>query len=157
MLIFAFFPLLALLAQPMGHISYWFPIIIIGIAGAAHQAWSANLFSTIGDMFPKSAVATITGIGGMAGGLGAFLINKGSGVLFDFSSGSAMVDGNVSVMTKELLAKGAQYVTEPMEFFGFEGIRAGYFIIFCICAVAYLIGWTVMKTLVPKYKPIVIE
>src|SRR5659263_678190 len=69
MLIFAFFPLLALLAQPLGYISYWFPIVIIGIAGAAHQAWSANLFSTIGDMFPKSAVATITGIGGMAGGI----------------------------------------------------------------------------------------
>jgi ACS family hexuronate transporter-like MFS transporter len=132
MLIFAFFPLLALLAQPMGHFSYWFPIIIIGIAGAAHQAWSANLFSTIGDMFPKSAVASITGIGGMAGGIGAFLINKGSGVLFDFAQNT------------------------NMKFFGFEGIRAGYFIIFCICAVAYLIGWVVMKTLVPKYKPILV-
>ena len=60
MLIFAFFPLLALLAQPLGHMTYWFPVIIIGIAGAAHQAWSANIFSTIGDMFPKSAIATIT-------------------------------------------------------------------------------------------------
>ena len=59
MLIFAFFPLLALLAQPLGHTSYWFPVIIIGIACAAHQAWSANLFSTIGDMFPKSAIATM--------------------------------------------------------------------------------------------------
>ncbi len=68
-----------------------------------------------------------------------------------------MVAGKVSVMTKELLATGAQYVTEPMKFFGFEGIRAGYFIIFCICAVAYLIGWIVMKMLVPKYKPIIVE
>jgi ACS family hexuronate transporter-like MFS transporter len=158
MLIFAFFPLLALLAQPMGHLSYWFPVIIIGIAAAAHQAWSANLFSTIGDMFPKSAIATITGIGGMAGGLGAFLINKGSGVLFDFSSGSTtLADGTVSVMTKELLAGGAQYLTEPMKLLGFEGISAGYFIIFCICAVAYLIGWIVMKLLVPVYEPIEVE
>ncbi|MDD5284012.1 MAG: MFS transporter, partial [Bacteroidales bacterium] len=54
MLIFAFFPLLTMLAQPLGSISYWIPVIIIGIAGAAHQAWSANLYSTIGDMFPKS-------------------------------------------------------------------------------------------------------
>jgi ACS family hexuronate transporter-like MFS transporter len=154
MLIFAFFPLLALLAQPLGHLSYWFPVIIIGIAAAAHQAWSANLFSTIGDMFPKSAVATITGIGGMAGGIGSFIINKGSGALFDFASGSTMTGDTVTVMTKELLANGAQYVTQPMKFFGFEGIRAGYFIIFCICAVAYLIGWTVMKMLVPKYKPV---
>jgi len=131
MLIFAFFPLLALLAQPLGYYSYWFPVIIIGIAGAAHQAWSANIFSTVGDMFPKSAIATITGIGGMAGGIGSFLINKGSGVLFDFAKNS------------------------NMKFFGFEGIKSGYFIIFSICAVAYLIGWSVMKTLVPKYKPIV--
>lgn len=130
MLIFAFFPLLALFAQPLGHISVWIPVIIIGIAGAAHQAWSANLFSTIGDMFPKYAVATITGIGGMAGGVGSFLINKGSGALFDFSEKSSM------------------------KLFGFEGINAGYFIIFCICAVAYLIGWIIMKSLVPKYKPI---
>jgi ACS family hexuronate transporter-like MFS transporter len=130
MLIFAFFPLLALLAQPLGDYSYWFPIIIIGIAGAAHQAWSANIFSTVGDMFPRSAIATVTGIGGMAGGIGSYLINKGSGVLFDYTE-----------MTQ-------------MKFMGFEGIKSGYFIIFSICAVAYLIGWSVMKSLVPKYKPI---
>jgi len=133
MLIFAFFPLLALLAQPLGHISYWFPIVIIGIAAAAHQAWSANIFSTIGDMFPKSAIATITGIGGMAGGFGGFIINKGSGALFDAAQ------------------------TTNLQYFGFEGIQSGYFIIFSICAVAYLIGWIVMKILVPKYKLIVVE
>jgi len=130
MLIFAFFPLLALLAQPLGTISYWLPVIIIGIAGAAHQAWSANIFSTVGDMFPRKAIATITGIGGMAGGVGSFFINKGSGVLFDYAGQSQMV------------------------FMGFKGESAGYFIIFAICSVAYLIGWGVMKTLVPHYKPI---
>ncbi|TFD96920.1 MFS transporter [Dysgonomonas capnocytophagoides] len=130
MLIFAFFPLLALFAQPLGHISYWFPIIIIGIAGAAHQAWSANIFSTIGDMFPKKAIATITGIGGMAGGIGSFLINKGSGILFDHAGQT------------------------QMSFMGFKGEETGYFIIFSVCAVAYLIGWAIMKSLVPKYKPI---
>jgi ACS family hexuronate transporter-like MFS transporter len=130
MLIFAFFPLLTLLAQPLGHYSVWIPVIIIGIAGAAHQSWSANIFSTVSDMFPKSAIATITGIGGMAGGIGSFLINKGSGKLFDFA--------------KET----------NMKFMGFEGITSGYFIIFSICAVAYLIGWVVMKKLVPKYAPI---
>jgi ACS family hexuronate transporter-like MFS transporter len=41
-----------------------------------------------------------------------------------------------------------------MKFMGFEGIESGYFIIFSICAVAYLIGWTIMKKLVPKYAPI---
>ena len=41
-----------------------------------------------------------------------------------------------------------------MEFMGFVGKPAGYFIIFCLCSVAYLIGWSVMKALVPKYKPV---
>ncbi len=130
MLIFAFFPLLTLLAQPLGYISVWIPVVIIGIAGAAHQSWSANIFSTVGDMFPRSAIATITGIGGMAGGIGSFLINKGSGMLFDHAAETRM------------------------KLFGFEGIESGYLIIFAVCAVAYLIGWRIMKTLVPVYKPI---
>jgi ACS family hexuronate transporter-like MFS transporter len=81
-------------------------------------------------MFPKSTIATITGIGGMAGGIGSVLINKGSGLLFDYAQ------------------------TTGMKFMGFEGINSGYFIIFCICAVAYLLAWCIMKLLVPKYKPI---
>ena len=157
MLIFAFFPLLALFAQPLGSYSYWFPVIIIGIAGAAHQSWSANIFSTVSDMFPKTAIATVTGIGGMAGGIGSFLINKGSGMLFTYAAGTTMADGTEVEMTKDLLKEGAQYVRPAMEFMGFSGKPAGYFIIFCICAVAYLIGWVVMKALVPKYKPIVLE
>ena len=54
MLIFAFFPMLALFAQPLGQYSAWWPAIIIGFVGAGHQAWSANIFSTTGDMFPKT-------------------------------------------------------------------------------------------------------
>lgn len=154
MLIFAFFPLLAVFAQPLGHLSYWFPIIIIGIAGAAHQAWSANIFTTVSDMFPKAAIATVTGIGGLAGGAGSVLINKGSGLLFDYSRGSAMLDGTEVPMTKELLQSGAQFVREPINVMGYHGIEAGYFIIFGVCAIAYLIGWVVMKSLVPKYNPI---
>lgn len=135
MLIFAFFPLLALFAQPLQGYSIWFPAIIIGLAGAGHQAWSANIFSTIGDMFPKSTIATITGIGTMAGGIGSTLINMGAGKLFDYAA-----------------AQG-----EAFTFFGFAGKPAGYMIIFCICAVAYIIAWSIMKTLVPKHKPIVVD
>lgn len=126
MLLFAFVPLVVLFAQPLGHISYWIPVILIGFAGAAHQSWSANIFSTIGDAFPKRSIATVTGIGGLAGGVGAFIINKTSGWLFDY-------------------AKETQ-----MTFMGFKGEEAGYFIIFSFCAIAYLIAWIVMKTLVPK-------
>ncbi len=128
MLIFALFPLLALFAQPLGNYSYWYPIIIIGIAGAAHQSWSANIYSVAGDMFPKTTIATIIGIGGMAGGIGSFLINMCSGRLFDYAAETHMT------------------------FLGFEGKPAGYFIIFCVCAVAYLLGWSIMKLLVPRYK-----
>ena len=136
MLIFAFFPIFALFAQPLGGVwGPWAVAIIIGIVGAAHQSWSANIFSTTGDMFPKSAVATITGIGAMAGGVGSFLINKGSGMLFDH----------------------AAEMGEAFQFAGFTGKPAGYMIIFCICAVAYLIGWSVMKALVPKYSPVVVK
>ena len=137
MLIFAFFPLVVLLAQPLGmHFEYlgrnaaWIPVLLISIGCSAHQAWSANLFSTIGDMFPKSAIATVTGIGGMAGGIGSMILQKSAGNLFVHA-------GNTN-----------------LTFLGFEGKPAGYFIVFIICAVAYLIGWTIMKTLVPTYKPI---
>ena len=137
MLIFAFFPLCALLAQPLGmHFNNpWIPAILIGLAAAGHQAWSANLFSTIGDMFPKSTIATITGIGAMAGGVGSFFIQKVAGKLFTY----------------------AENAGSAFTFLGFEGKPAGYFIMFCFCGVAYLIAWSIMKSLVPKYKPIVIE
>ena len=141
MLIFACFPLLGLLAQPMGAYSAWWPAIIIGLLGAGHQAWSANLFSTIGDMFPKSTIATITGIGAMAGGIGSYLINLGSGNFFDWAA-------------KHSLATDPQ---GAFQFFGFDGKPAAYMVVFCICAVAYLVGWCIMKALVPKYKPIVVE
>ena len=132
MLIFAFFPLLALLAQPLSQYSYWFPVVIVGIAAAAHQSWSANIFSTVGDMFPKSMIATITGIGGMAGGVGSFGIQLGAGKLFDYAEQSSM------------------------NFMGYTGIEAGYMIAFSFCAVAYLASWLAMKAFVPKYKPIVL-
>jgi ACS family hexuronate transporter-like MFS transporter len=83
MLLIAMFPLLVLLAQPLGHISFWVPVLLIGIGTAAHQAWSANIFTTVSDMFPKKAVGSVTGIGGMAGGLGGILVNKASGWIFD--------------------------------------------------------------------------
>lgn len=69
----------------------------------------------------------------MAGGIAAFFINKGAGALFDYA---AMQGQNFA-------------------FLGFYGKPAGYMIVFCYCAVAYLIAWAVMKILVPKYSPII--
>jgi ACS family hexuronate transporter-like MFS transporter len=135
MFIFACFPVLGLLAQPLGAYSAWWPAILIGLLGAGHQAWSANLFSTVGDMFPKSTIGTLVGLGTAVGGVGSMAINMGSGYFFTWA-----------------LEQG-----EAFQFFGFMGKPAAYMAVFCGCAVAYLIGWFIMKALVPKYKPVVIE
>jgi len=121
MLLIAFFPLLVLAAQPFGYISFWVPVILIGIGASAHQAWSANIFTTVSDMFPKKAVGSVVGIGGMAGGLGGVVLSKLGGALFD-------------------------------HYQALGHIQTGYTIMFAICAVAYLIAWGIMKSLVPKYK-----
>jgi ACS family hexuronate transporter-like MFS transporter len=124
MLIIAIFPLVVLLAQPLGQYSFWMPVLLIGIGASAHQAWSANIFTTVSDMFPKKAIASVIGIGGMAGGIGGVIISKLGGALFDYYE-----------------AQGH--------------IQTGYSIMFVICAVAYLIAWLAIKTLVPKYNPII--
>lgn len=121
MLIIALFPLVVLIAQPLGYISYWIPVLLIGIGTAAHQAWSANIFTTVSDMFPKKAVGSVVGIGGMAGGLGGVIITKIGGYLFD-------------------------------HYKALGHIETGYSIMFAYCAVAYLIAWSIMKSLVPKYE-----
>lgn len=121
MLLIAVVPLVVLAAQPLGFISYWVPVLLIGLGASAHQAWSANIFSTVSDMFPKKAVASIVGIGGMAGGLGGVVISKTGGALFDYYK-------------------------------ALGHIQTGYTIMFAFCAVAYLLAWLVMKSLVPKYK-----
>jgi ACS family hexuronate transporter-like MFS transporter len=123
MLLIALFPLVILAAQPLGGITFWIPVLLIGVGASAHQAWSANIFTTVSDMFPKKAIASVVGIGGMAGGLGAVLLTKTGGALFD-------------------------------HYKALGHIETGYTIMFAICAVAYLIAWLVMKSLVPSYKPI---
>ncbi len=123
MLLIAAIPLVVLAAQPLGHISFWMPVILIGIGASAHQAWSANIFTTVSDMFPKKSVASVVGIGGMAGGIGGVLITKTGGALFDYYKAAGHIE-------------------------------TGYTIMFSFCAVAYLIAWMVMKSLVPQYKPI---
>lgn len=133
MLIFALFPICVLLAQPLGTFSPWFAVVLIGIGCAAHQSWSANVYTTVGDMFPNSAVATVTGIGGMAGGISSMIMQKFAGELFVWSD------------------------KVELQFLGFEGKPAGYFIIFCICAFAYVIGWLLMKAFVPKYSVVTLE
>jgi ACS family hexuronate transporter-like MFS transporter len=61
----------------------WTAVLLIGLAGAAHQAWSANLYTTVSDMFPKKAMASVIGIGGMAGSAGGILFPALTGRLLD--------------------------------------------------------------------------
>src|SRR5262249_13104767 len=58
--------------------SLWGAVLLIGLAAAAHQGWSANLFTLVSDTFPKPAVGSAVGLGGMFGSVGAFLIAKGT-------------------------------------------------------------------------------
>ena len=89
MLLIAVFPLVVLSTQFFGNVSRFganaaiLAVATICIAAAAHQAWSANLFTTVSDMFPKKAVGTVTGIGAMAGGVGGVVVQKLAGGLTD--------------------------------------------------------------------------
>jgi len=123
MFIIALIPLVVLAAQPLGNISFWFPVILIGIGASAHQAWSANIFTTVSDMFPKKTIASVVGIGGMAGGMGGVAMTKLGGYLFD-------------------------------HYKALGHIETGYTIMFSICALAYIVAWLIMKSLVPKMKAV---
>ena len=82
MFVFALLPLTVLLASRLGNVNTWLAVATISIACAAHQAWSANIFTTVSDMFPKKTVASVTGIGGMAGAVGGILVSRAAGLLF---------------------------------------------------------------------------
>ena len=120
MFIFALLVLPIMFAQVAGSINMWLGVVIIGIAASAHQAWSANIFTTVSDMFPKKATGSVTGIGGMAGALGGILL-------------SALVQKNMFVYYRSI-----------------NKIEVAYYIMFGVCSGAYLIAWLVMHVLVPK-------
>jgi ACS family hexuronate transporter-like MFS transporter len=64
--------------------SEWIIVGLISLAAAAHQAWSANIFTTASDMFPKRAVSSVVGIGGMAGSIGGILFQPLVGIILDY-------------------------------------------------------------------------
>ncbi|MBS1660813.1 MAG: MFS transporter [Bacteroidetes bacterium] len=123
MLIFAFLVLPIMFAQVAGSVNMWLAVVIIGIAASAHQAWSANIFTTVSDMFPKKATGSVTGIGGMAGALGGILL-------------SALVQKNMFVYYRSI-----------------NKIEVAYYIMFAVCGGAYLLAWVIMHFLVPKMTP----
>jgi ACS family hexuronate transporter-like MFS transporter len=124
MLLYAFFVLPIVFALVLGQINMWLAVGVIGIAAAAHQAWSANIFTTVSDMFPKNSTASVTGIGGMFGGLGGIVL-------------SLFVQKNMFVYYRSI-----------------DKIETAYYIMFAVCASAYLAGWLIMHFLVPRMKRI---
>jgi ACS family hexuronate transporter-like MFS transporter len=80
------------------HVGNWTAVILIGIAGASHQAWSANLFTSVSDMFPKHAVASVVGIGGMAGSIGGMLFPIYSGKLLDRFQASGNITAGYAIL-----------------------------------------------------------
>ena len=89
MFLIALCPLVVLTTQYFGNVAHFgdmakvYAVAVICIGAAAHQAWSANLFTTVSDMFPKTAVGSVTGIGAMAGGLGGVIVQLIAGTLTD--------------------------------------------------------------------------
>jgi ACS family hexuronate transporter-like MFS transporter len=119
MLMIALIPLVVLAAQPLGGISFWVPVILIGIGASAHQAWSANIFTTVSDMFPKKAVGSVVGIGGMAGGLGGVLVTKLGGALFDHYKAEGHIETGYTIMFVHLCG-GLPYCLDGHEGTGTE-------------------------------------
>ncbi|MEI8085949.1 MAG: MFS transporter [Paludibacter sp.] len=169
LLLIAFAPLLLVSTQTVAA-SYGIiaAVAIISIAGAAHQAWSANLFTTVSDMFPKKAVGSVTGIGAAAGGLGGVLVQLLAGGLEDKYRIMGIMEASKAGLIKATQALPLEKVkidnlkevmVDPTNTAMFEqarhlissNISVAYGIMFTTCALAYLIAWGIMKTLVPKH------
>jgi len=97
MLIFALLVVPVFFAQSQG-ISTWSAIALISLAASSHQAWSANIFTTVSDAFPKRAVSSVTGIGGMAGALGGAFVSIFAGQLLEFYKKAGHLETGYTVM-----------------------------------------------------------
>ena len=92
------FAVLVLPILAVTQVGDWSAVLLIGLAGAAHQAWSANLFTSVSDVFPKRAVASVVGIGGMAGSFGGILFPLYSGKLLDRFQASGNITAGYAVL-----------------------------------------------------------
>lgn len=122
MLIYAFCVTPILFTMLLSTINMWLAVAVIGLAAAAHQAWSANIYTTVSDLFPKKSTASVIGIGGMFGALGGILL-------------SILVQKNIFVHYRAI-----------------NQIETAYYIMFVVCAAAYLLAWIIMHFLIGKKK-----
>ncbi len=96
MLIFALLVIPIVFAQFTQNV--WVAVGLISLAAASHQAWSANIFTTVSDTFPKSAVSSIVGIGGMAGSIGGIFFPLLIGILLDFYKKSRNIIAGYNIL-----------------------------------------------------------
>jgi ACS family hexuronate transporter-like MFS transporter len=80
------------------YVSLWPAVLLVGVAAAAHQAWSANIFTTASDMFPKKAVGSVTGIGAMAGAVGGLLFQWLTGIMLASYKASGDIQTGYSIL-----------------------------------------------------------
>jgi len=97
MLIFALLVIPIVFASSAS-ISTWGAVGLIALAASSHQAWSANIFTTVSDAFPKRAVSSVTGIGGMAGALGGAFISYIAGGILEYYKNQGHVETGYVVM-----------------------------------------------------------
>ena len=125
MLIYAFCVLPIVFAQLLGSLNMWLAVIVIGFAAAAHQAWSANMYTVVSDRFPKKIVGSVIGIAGMFGAIGGIFL-------------SLFVQKSLFVHYRSL-----------------NQIETAYYIMFFISGTAYLLAWMIMQTLLGKKEEVV--
>ncbi|MEO7413888.1 MAG: MFS transporter [Opitutaceae bacterium] len=104
--------------------SDWVAVFLIGLAGAAHQAWSATIYASTSDMFPRRSIAAISGIAGMAGAVG--------GILFPIFAGRLLDHYRLTA----------------------GGESAGYVILFTMCGSAYVVAFLLNHVFAPRFEPI---
>jgi len=97
MLIFALLVIPVFFAQSPG-VSTWGAIALISLAASSHQGWSANIFTTVSDAFPKKVISSVTSIGGMAGAIGGAFISVFAGHILNFFKKAGHVETGYTVM-----------------------------------------------------------
>ena len=97
MLLFAILVIPVFFAQSPG-VSTWGAIALISLAASSHQAWSANIFTTVSDAFPKKVISSVTSIGGMAGAIGGAFISVFAGHILNFFKKAGHVETGYTVM-----------------------------------------------------------
>jgi hypothetical protein len=144
----------------------WGAALLIGLAAAAHQGWSCNLFTTTSDMFPRRAVGSIVGIGGMAGALGGATMAVATGVILQSTGQNYSIVFMIAGLAY-LVALGVIHFLSPrldpvddvervpsmfsvgtLVGFGFTGLVFGSFVGWCVGLISRVAGQTLFTYMI---------